>query len=210
MVLGVVLGMTLILASWGMLDTMVSAMDRQFHEVALEDAGVVFTEAVGDDQIDAVVEVAGVDHAEPVIGLRATIVARSERYTTLLEGYRVDTRMHGFDDGLPAEGVLLGHATEALLDVGEGDAVVVELPDLDTEITTTVAGFVDEPLGTMAYIDEADLRAELGDGFDDVLSAPSITTAKALFDDEADNAAGHPDPARPRPGGGGGRLRRGA
>jgi putative ABC transport system permease protein len=188
MVLGVVLGMTLILASWGMLDTMVSAMDRQFHEVAVEDASVVFAESVGDEQITAVSEVVGVEHAEPVIGLRATIVAESERYTTLLEGYERDTRVHGFDDGLPAEGLLLGQATEDLLDIGEGDTVVVELPDLDAEITTTVAGFVDEPLGTVAYIDEADLRAELGDGFDEVLAAPSITTAKALFDDGAENA----------------------
>jgi putative ABC transport system permease protein len=154
----------------------------------VEDASVVFAESVGDEQVAAVTEVAGVEHTEPVIGLRATIVAESERYTTLLEGYERDTRVHGFDDGLPAEGLLLGQATEDLLDIGEGDTVVVELPDLDAEITTTVAGFVDEPLGTVAYIDEADLRAELGDGFDEVLAAPSITTAKALFDDGAENA----------------------
>ena len=41
MVLGVVLGMTLILASWGMLDTMLLAIDRQFDEVAIEDASIV-------------------------------------------------------------------------------------------------------------------------------------------------------------------------
>jgi putative ABC transport system permease protein len=43
MVLGVVLAMTLILAAWGMVDTMLLAIDRQFTEIALEDASVVYT-----------------------------------------------------------------------------------------------------------------------------------------------------------------------
>lgn len=37
----VLLAMTLILASWGMVDTMLLAIDRHFNEIALEDASVV-------------------------------------------------------------------------------------------------------------------------------------------------------------------------
>ena len=58
MVLGVILGMTLILASWGLMDTMLQAIDKQFNDVGIEDATVVFSVPVGTDQI---VELAAVD-----------------------------------------------------------------------------------------------------------------------------------------------------
>ena len=192
MVLGVILALTLILASWGAIDTMLSAIDRQFNEVALEDATVVFSVPVGDGQIADVEAVDGVTHAEPVIGLKATVSSPTgDSYSTLLEGYQADTQVHGFADGLPDSGVLLGQAMEDLLMASEGDRVFIEFSALETEINTTVTGFIDEPLGTMAYMDADALTQALETAnaaiSEDVLGLPSITTVKAQFAEGEDS-----------------------
>jgi putative ABC transport system permease protein len=193
MVVGVILALTLILASWGTLDTMLLAIDRQFNEIFLEDASVIHSVPVGDDQVADIEAVNGVAHGEPVIGLKATVSEPGgASYATLLEGYQQGTLVHGFPDGQPEAGVLLGQAMENLLMVGVGDRVFIEFPALETTIDTVVEGFIDEPLGTVAYMDADALTAaiETGDGSIDseVLSLPAITTVKAQFDDGTDPA----------------------
>lgn len=191
MVLGVVLGMTLILASWGMIDTMLLALDRQFNEVAIEDANAVFSVSVGDEQVAAVAAVPGVEVAEPVLALASTVRHEGAEHSTVLEGYQLDTAVHGFDPPLPASGALLGQAMEDLLEVSMGDEVTIEFPTIGTEITTTVEGFVDEPLGTMAYMEADALTAAIGEANPEMsaeaLAVPSITTVKAVYEDGADN-----------------------
>ena len=95
MVLGVVLGMTLILASWGMLDTMLLAVDRQFTEVQREDAQLVLDTTGRRRQVATIEAVDGVEFAEPVIGLQATVAHEGETFGTLLEGYRSTPRSTG-------------------------------------------------------------------------------------------------------------------
>jgi len=190
MVAGVVLAMILIITSWGLLDTMVVAIDRQFNEIAREDATVVFGSPVGREQVDAVAAVDGVHVAEPVIGLHATVRSDDGTFTTLLEAYVDDTMVHGFDQPLPSSGVMLGRAMEDLLHIHEGDNVSIDLPSLDGAVTlhTTVAGFVDEPLGTVAYMRRQTLIDSLGaEGVSpDTLAQPGFTHVEAVFDDGAD------------------------
>lgn len=190
MVAGVVLAMILVIASWGMLDTMASSIDRQFNDIQREDATVVFSSPVHEKQVDAVAAVEGVAAAEPVIGLQATLRSDTGSYKTLLEAYADDTMVHGFDQPLPASGIVLGRATEDLLGIQEGDTVSIDLPGLGqgVTLTTTVAGFVDEPLSTMAYMRRQTLIDSLGDeGVSaDVLAQPTFTQVKAVFDDGAD------------------------
>ncbi len=193
MVLGVVLGMTLILASWGMLDTMLLAIDRQFEEVAIEDATVVINGPVDDESVAAVAGVDGVELAEAVIGVQAVVGHEGETFATLLEGYRLDTDVHGFDPALPAEGALLGMAMEDLLDVGVGDEVTFDVPTLDTQISTEVAGFVDEPLGTTAYVEREHLATLLQEAnpviTTEVVADPAVTSVQVVFADGADRSA---------------------
>jgi putative ABC transport system permease protein len=188
MVAGVVLSMILILASWGMMDTMLVSIDRQFNDIAVEDATVAFGGPVDDAQVAAIATVPGVAAAEPVIGLSATVEHADASYTTLLEGYTAGTQVHGFDPALPPSGTLLGRAMEDLLGVSVGDTVTLRLSDVDTDITASVAGFVSEPLGTMAYMDAETLRAALdAQGVDaETLASPANTTAKTLFHANAD------------------------
>jgi putative ABC transport system permease protein len=83
--------------------------------------------------------------------------------------------------------MFVGQAMQDILEIDIGDSVTVRIPGLDTDFTTTIEGFVDEPLGTMAYMNIDDLEAEL-EGADpavtaEELSAPSFTTIKAQFDE---------------------------
>ena len=186
MVLGVILSAVMILAAAGSMDTMLLALDRQFNEVAIEDAQAFFAIPVGDPQVEGVAAATGVMLAEPVIGLTATIRNGGESYTTLLEGYQHNTEVHGFPNGLPTSGVLLGQAMRELLDVDVGHRVPIELSDLDTEISVLVQGFVDEPLATLSYMDESALAKSLNEANDsitaDVLASPSFTTVKARYE----------------------------
>ena len=190
MVLGVILGMTLILASWGLMDTMLQAIDRQFDDVQIEDASVVVNEPVGDEQVAAIEAVAGVEAAEPVIGLRVTIGSGDGDFVTLLEGYQLDTRVHGFDPPLPETGLLLGQAMEDQLGVSVGDSVTVDVTALSTQITAEIAGFVDEPLGTSAYMASPALTGLIeqagGTEAAEALTLPSTTNIKAVFEDGVD------------------------
>ena len=190
MVVGVILGMTLILASWGLMDTMLQAIDRQFDDVQIEDASVVVSEPMGDEQVEAIEAVDGVEVAEPVIGLRVTISSEADDFITLLEGYQLDTRVHGFDPPLPETGLLLGEAMEGQLGVSVGDSVTVDVTTLSTQITAEIAGFVDEPLGTSAYMASPALPDLIeqagGTAAAQALTLPSISSIKAVFEGGAD------------------------
>lgn len=190
LVLGVVLALTLIISTWGMLDTMMLAFDKQFNEVAIEDASVVFNTQVGGEQLDDIESIDGVETAEPVIGLSATVHSSTASYATLLEGYEPDTEVHGFPEPLPPSGVVLGQAIEGLLEISVGDPVNIEFPALETEIEVTVEGFVDEPLGSFAYMRSDALQTAIEEADStvtaDVLAQPSFTTSKVLFGDGAD------------------------
>jgi len=192
MVAGVVLGLILILSTWGMLDTMLGAMDRQFDDIALEDVNVVVSEPVQDRQVNVIAEVEGVAIAEPVIGLRATLVNGDEEFVTSLEGYATDTEVHGFDPPLPDAGLLVGQAMKDELGISEGDTVTVEITDLGVSFDTEIMGFVDEPMGTAAYISSDSLVREVAEsGGDEAATAliqPSISTIKAIYEDGTDNS----------------------
>ena len=50
--LGVVLSLTLVLVSWGMIDTIGSVLDLQYVEIQQEDASVRFDQPVGAEQVE--------------------------------------------------------------------------------------------------------------------------------------------------------------
>jgi putative ABC transport system permease protein len=166
-VIGVVLSLTLILVSWGMIDTIQHLMNRQFVEIQLEDASVYFTAPIGATEASALESVDGIAQAEPVLELPVSFAAGDRHYDTSLVAMEPDTSMHAFYGSggnwidLPSKGLLAGSALEDLLQIKVGDAVHVTVAGLGVTIDTTVAGFVDEPLGTMSYIsrDQAETLA---------------------------------------------------
>ena len=160
--LGVVLAAVLVLSSLGLLDTFEVVLDEQFHSVRREDVQLY---VAGDPSrlVPTVADVPGVVAAEPSLQAPVTLVAGGRRYQTALEGYAPGTEMHRFPDGLPSSGVLLGQALRSLLDVDVGDTVSVSSAGA-APVPVQVAGFVDEPIGSLAYasLDQATSLAGSG------------------------------------------------
>lgn len=156
--LGVVLSLMLVLVSWGMIDTIQFLLDRQFETVQQEDATVYLVEPVRPSETKSLTEVDGVAEVEPVTQSPVTLGYEGEHYDTVLTVMINDTDMHGFVgvDGelleLPEEGILVGKAVKDLIGVGVGSSLQVTLSRAGVSIEETVAGFIDEPLGTKAYI----------------------------------------------------------
>ena len=162
-IIGIVLSLMLVLVSWGMIDTIRHLMDRQFVEIQQEDATVYFAGPATSDDVAALLSIDGVAAVEPGLTLPISLQARDRRYETALVVLADDTVMHrllstsGDWIDLPSQGIVLGKATQELLDINVGDPVTITLfPGI--VVTESVAAFVDEPLGTMGYISRS--RAE--------------------------------------------------
>jgi putative ABC transport system permease protein len=173
---------TLILASWGMIDTVDILVHRQFVDVSRQDASVYPLAGVTDTQLASIGRVDGVAAAEPSAVWGVTVASSQGSYLTQLLGLEPGTTMHGFYDagwhevGLPSSGVLLGAALRDRLGVSVGDTVRLGLTtegrvdaggQADTSsgtVDAVVAGFVQEPLGTSAYASLPYLATALGTG----------------------------------------------
>jgi putative ABC transport system permease protein len=154
---GVVLALVLVMVSLGMMDTIKVLLAQQFGSVQRDDAQVYVTGTVNAGLERRVAAVDGVSSAESALQIKAVVQAGGASYATALTAFHPGTTMHGFMDAhgktlaLPTHGVLLGLALQRKLGLAVGDAVAIDLPALHHTLHTTVAGFVDEPLGTFVY-----------------------------------------------------------
>jgi putative ABC transport system permease protein len=189
-IVGIAIATTLVLVSWGMIDTTQILLDRQFLLVQRQDATVYLDSPVAASQVSAAIDVSGVVAVEPQIQLQATIV-HGERYATTLVGLEPTTTMHGFlaPDGselsLPADGVLLGAALQGTLGVSVGDTVAIDPGTGAPPTSLRVAGFVDEPLGTFAYASIGTVAELTGQSAQD----PVVSSALVRFAAGSDQAA---------------------
>jgi putative ABC transport system permease protein len=165
-IVGVMIAVTLVLVSWAMIDTVGVLIDQQFGQAERQDAMLALPGGVTDAALGNVRALPGVAAAEPLARLEATIVHGDKRYSTSLMALPADTTMHRFlgapPEGLRADGMLVGSALRALLSVDIGDEVTLVFPGLNRQATTTIGGFVDEPLGTLAYASDATVTSLLG------------------------------------------------
>jgi putative ABC transport system permease protein len=188
---GVAIATTLVLVSWGMIDTVQILLDRQFVQVQRQDATVYLSAPVPASQASAAVDVPGVAVAEPEIDLQAAIVNGDRRYATTLIGLDPDTTLHRFiaPDGsrvdVSSDGVLLGSALQGLLGVSTGDTVTVDPGGSGATVRLRVDGFVDEPFGTYAYASLGTVAGLSGASPVD----PEVSTILVRYDDGADQAA---------------------
>ncbi|MFI6170556.1 FtsX-like permease family protein [Nocardia sp. NPDC051052] len=165
-VLGTALSLLVILTSWTMLDTMTSALDVSFHQVQTADARVDFTTPVDQGRLAELARVDGVAAAEPMMQLPITMTAGGHTYSTALIALPRDTTMHGLRPAAGStvsrsdDGILLGKGIRHLLPVESGDTVEVKVPGVQA-VRVPIAGVLDEPIGTFAYlsIDQLDALA---------------------------------------------------
>jgi putative ABC transport system permease protein len=169
-VVGVTMAVALVLASWAMLDSTTAWFDA-LEDTNRHDARVVLAGPATDDGLTSLAAVEGVADVERVIQLPASVEAGGRRYQTVVVGHEPDTRMHGFravgggPDRLPEQGVLAGIALRDKLDVAVGDTLRIVVDsggERPVVLTERLAGFVNEPIGTFAYLAVDRLAAQHG------------------------------------------------
>lgn len=181
--LGGVLALVIVIASVGMMTSILTALQVQYREVTTQDATV--TVASGGTSADALAAVPGVTAVEPTVVGEATAVAGDTSYATTLQGFEPGTRMHGFfaPDGssvdLPSDGVLAGEALTEVLDVNVGDTMTLAVGGQEHQVR--LAGLVDEPLGTALYATNA-----VASG---IISSPGLDTYLLGIDSGANHDA---------------------
>ncbi|HZJ03694.1 MAG TPA: FtsX-like permease family protein [Thermoleophilia bacterium] len=163
--LGVILALVLILVSWGMLDTTQLLLDRQFQQIEQQDAQLYFAPTVekapGSAQAGLLLEqiraVQGIERVEGVLETPVVLETAGQRYATTLKAFGRETQMHDFllssgeQAQLPEQGVYVGVALRDQLGFAAGDRVTVRLPEAGLSLEEVIAGFVEEPLGTLVY-----------------------------------------------------------
>ncbi len=185
-ILGVVLSLMLVLVSWGMIDTVQILMDRQYEQIQQEDATVYFTGPVGTDQVANLTSVDGVATGEPALTLPVSLGSGGLHYETALLVLADDTEMHRFLDidgdfvSLPSAGIVLGKSARDLLDVAVGDSIEMTVSNVGT-FTGEIVRFVDEPLGTLAYMARSEAERLAGGPL-------PVTSALVSYDPGADAA----------------------
>ena len=177
---GVVLSLTLILTSWGMVDTVDILIDRQFNQIQRQDAQLHLT-TTSSSVISGIEQIPGVARAEPVLELPVTVSANDRGYATELVAFQSNTEMHDFGPaGLPASGMVAGRSLASILDIAVGDTVTMTSAISGVTTELPVVAFVDEPLGTLVY---TNLTANI-----DVLSETESSSVLVTFTDNADRA----------------------
>jgi putative ABC transport system permease protein len=167
-ILGVVLALTLILVSRGMIDTTQILVERQYGEIDRQDAELYFRGALDPGDMRRLRRTAGVAEAEAGVDVPVTLRAGGRSYQTALKGFNRDTTMHGFRAAgggtaeLPAEGLLAGQALGSKLGVATGDEIEVSAPGTGASARAPLAGFLEEPLGTYVYASLGRIRKLAG------------------------------------------------
>lgn len=194
-VLGVVLALVLVLASGGMIDSIVNMIHKQFEVVNVQDASVIASEPVSTDLFAEIDATTGVTRAEPVASFSASTTAHGETLATTLQGFEAGTQMHGWtnpSESLPSSGMLAGAGIADKLGVSVGDRLTIDLPTHDVSIELEIVEFVEEPLGIPLYARYDVITEALRDaGVDDpetLMAEPTVTTAMTLFDPSIDRA----------------------
>ncbi|WP_082101611.1 ABC transporter permease [Demequina rhizosphaerae] len=177
--LGAVLSMVLVLASVGIMTTMVHALETQYDVIDNQDASVAVS---GGTDAATLETVDGVEAVEATVVGQVTARADGTGYATVLRGFRTDTEMHTFllEDGttttLPASGILAGVGLADVLDVEVGDQLTLVTEAGDT--TVTLEGLLAEPMGTYLYAAEDVAQGMLPDS--------QVATYDLIFADGAD------------------------
>lgn len=154
---GVAVAVSLVMVFAGLRDTVATLIDRQFGSIQLEDAQVLTAPGTTAAVLAEVRDDPDIDGAEAFARHEVTLDVGGRSTDTLLLALDSQTAMHRFvSDGqerpLPDDGILLGEGARTTLGATAGDTVTLTVTPSGERIRERVAGFVDEPLGAVAYI----------------------------------------------------------
>ena len=170
-VLGIGLGFAVIIVGRYSLDAIRQMADFEFDVRERQDATVTFSQPRPARVRYELSRLPGVLRAEPFRAVSVRLVAGHRFRRTAIEGLQPDGQLRRVIDWrlrrvpLPPDGLLLTDKLADILRVRPGDLVRVEVLEGARPVRDMpVAGLVDEPLGTSAYMDIAALHRFLREG----------------------------------------------
>lgn len=159
---GVASAVTLVIASLGMLDASVDAIESYFYKVQLYDLRVGFLDPRPMSELARVAHWEGVQRVEPGLMIPAELERHGRSYSTLVLGMPPDQQLYGLFDGdgkptrPPSEGILIGPPVRDKLGAQVGDMVRVRLPAEPPEVRrwhqVRVAGYVEQLVGSLVFM----------------------------------------------------------
>lgn len=189
--LGIVAGIALLVMARGLSDTIDLTLTEIMDSGFKEDLRVEFLQPISRSALTRVQSWPGVVWAEGELNMPAEFRKGDRTYSALLAGVPDVTRLRDFvglrepiADALQG-GVVFGSTLRRRLDLEVGDTIEVSLPkgavEKDLKFRTVrVAGFTNEPIGTVAYIPAAALRQLFAKDIELPLGAISSVRVKAL------------------------------
>lgn len=167
--LGVVAGYTLLLLAGSLTDTVTVTMDTLLASSFKEDLRVEFLDAQSQSVVDRVRSWPGVTWAEGELAVPTEFRRGDLRYTALLDGMPEVSLLRdlvGVRGSVPEtlqNGAIFGPTLRRRLQLEIGDTVEVSRSERDNTLRprwhmVRVAGFTEEPIGTVAYLPSDHLR----------------------------------------------------
>lgn len=173
-VIGVTFGVSLILISAVMIDSMRELMDFMYEDVQRYDARVDFAEPQSSDIVNEIKGWRGVKSVEPILEVQTRMKFEEEEYTTLLRALPSDGKLRGLysksGDSISVsyDGILLSEGLRNTLDVQQGNILDLDMESPYSDARLEVAGFIKEPMGSFGYVPLEQVQAELTGGMDDI------------------------------------------
>ncbi|MFO8009809.1 MAG: FtsX-like permease family protein [Dehalococcoidia bacterium] len=189
-VIGVTFGVSLILISSAMIDSVYALIDFMFDDVTHYDAKIDLTEPQSSRLLDQVSGWEDVEEVEPFLKIPARLEYAGNDYSTMAVALPSDSSLRrlyspsGDRVSTSAKGILLSEALEGVLDVGKGDNLQVQtiLGTVDME----VIGFVKEPMGSFGYVDLKQGQSLAGG--DDIVSGMYVKSSPGYSESIRDKA----------------------
>lgn len=155
-VIGVTFGVSLILISAAMIDSIVDLMEFMYEDVQRYDAKVEFNSPQSLDIEEEVASWEGVESVEPILEIPTRLDYGEESYSTLARVLPVNSELRGLystsgkEISVTDSGVLLSEGLKNKLDIRKGDSLSFNSKWGTAEFG--IVGFVKEPMGSFAYI----------------------------------------------------------
>ena len=156
------MGAGLLLTGFMMAEIQNYLIDFQFQEITRSDIELVFDSERGEDALDEVRRLPGVDRAEPLLSVACTFVNGPYRRKSAITGLLADARLTiprdsaGQPIHLPESGVVLTQRLADILHLGPGDPVtIIPAKGERRRIDAVVARVAESYIGLTAYADIA-------------------------------------------------------
>lgn len=189
---GVIVSLTLIVTAGGLQDSIDAVMSTLTSSLFREDLRVDFVTYEDRSVVEKVRSWQGVSWAEGELDLPMTFHKGALSYDALAIGVPENSRLRSLvtADGEPVrpteQGAIFGPTLRKRLKLERGDLVVMELPrafvqgEEPRRIPVRVLGFNEEPIGTLAYLRQSDLRSAVKD--DISIPGGGITSVRIMCD----------------------------